>query len=1295
MKITRGTIIKTGLPVLAAACFSTSANAQMLGNTSGTIGVDPPDPYECSADFSYTHQDQLISTIRSFQCNNTLTYLGSYYDTSDGMIGAETGEYVTLKCVDFSIWSTEDATSQTLFIRIYLDLDPSTLVPDTNEGLLVSEDSFVLGPHGGWANSNSTNACCQGHPDGDKSMSLTGTEGLITGLDGLGVLMTPDQKFWVEIGHEGESRTRHATYNDQGPFWPNFIPPGTQERRDHVPALDYAGTWARNTNGCTGFPNWGLQETVWGTATNRDYPTQLHFTPGDSTLPPSLPFGCPSDFTGAEGSPDGVVGIEEFLGVLANWGALAPPRPDGDVAPCDDTFATDCRGDNEVGILDFLEVLADWGECPNNVDDCEEVLNVLNQAGYITVDGTYPFEYNPGNTRVEVLRPDTNSLAEVLAKTPGGCGWANYGTDAIPGGFAFGDSIGVDREFSLNTGDVWFTYLAPGNGRAFFDSAPSGGCGSLGPSENAVNVIEVYPGGVCPESWLESIDCGESNSLDCLGFAHGRTEINVVGGEEYLVRMGSWVAWEAGIGELTTSFVDNCVCAAALPMAIGGSTSGNTEGACIDGGPGCSVGTGIPQTVGGRWYMVVGDGNTLTASTAGTVPFEDPFDPEEPIAFDSAISVYCNNAGELCPANLATFDCVASSAASFTDNFHETVSWCSTTGQEYFILVHGNPSGPISEWEQGFFVLDVSTDAVVCLGAASCGQPRPGNDNCSAATSVVEVGPPVAGVIVTNIAVNTNNASTEPLEASAVGCGGIDETVWYSFTPSQTGNVTFSTCSAANTFNSRIEVYDAATGGSCPLGGPSLGILLCANDTLGCPLQGFFSAPILLFAGQTVIIKIGSPTAGQSGIQQGTTTLTITNTVSPSSCPQVCDVAGVLEGGGNGELLFGDGFIGFGGYSNLEISAVVGTFEIGEEITGGTSAVTANVNQPQLIGGVDSLLLAGSGNTFTLGETITGGTSGATATVGTQTDFTGSLEQDFTNGGCDLCVPLFDALAENDIVCGQSSTYADSFDGDCDLVSDGAFFKRDTDWFAITIPDTDDGLGGENRIPGSRVTLTISSEFPALFGFTEAVCGANPSEEVPFVASATSGGLCTDSAMTVDLAAGDYYVLVTTFNLSGVDPGNATEGHDYQLSVGAYAPSQLAPSNDDCADATDITANIDGLQVVSDNRFATDDGSEPAPSCHSAAGSLAGSVWYSFVASSANMTVSTCSSIVGTNSTLAVYSGDCLTLVEVGCAEDECGVTLSTVDLVGLTPAETYFIMLGGNAAADQSVFRITITNTP
>jgi len=62
---------------------------------------------------------------------------------------------------------------------------------------------------------------------------------------------------------------------------------------------------------------------------------------GVSFIPPPCPFDC-------EPVPDGAVGINDFLTLLAQWGAVDSCDVDG----------------GGVGITDFLGLLASWGRCP-------------------------------------------------------------------------------------------------------------------------------------------------------------------------------------------------------------------------------------------------------------------------------------------------------------------------------------------------------------------------------------------------------------------------------------------------------------------------------------------------------------------------------------------------------------------------------------------------------------------------------------------------------------------------------------------------------------------------------------------------------------------------------------------------------------------------------------------------------------------------------------------------------------------------------------------------------------------
>jgi hypothetical protein len=101
--------------------------------------------------------------------------------------------------------------------------------------------------------------------------------------------------------------------------------------------------------GVGGYGNFGglVSSELFDTAVLMDFPVDfeaeiddLHFGP-----PPCL----------ADMDADGIVGITDFLDMLALWGTDPGGPPDLD-------------GDGTVGITDFLDLLAAWGPCPFFVD---------------------------------------------------------------------------------------------------------------------------------------------------------------------------------------------------------------------------------------------------------------------------------------------------------------------------------------------------------------------------------------------------------------------------------------------------------------------------------------------------------------------------------------------------------------------------------------------------------------------------------------------------------------------------------------------------------------------------------------------------------------------------------------------------------------------------------------------------------------------------------------------------------------------------------------------------------------
>jgi len=144
------------------------------------------------------------------------------------------------------------------------------------------------------------------------------------------------------------------------------------------------------------------------------------------------------------------------------------------------------------------------------------------------------------------------------------------------------------------------------------------------------------------------------------------------------------------------SLAPNLTCGTAISVAVPSQTSGDTSQGFVNASvPAC----GPPAaTRPGLWYRVTGTGHTMTASTCNSIT-----------NFDSALSVYCGTCDNLfCAASNDNGNCP-------TGQNRARVSWCSTAGQSYYILVYGG-FGAIS----GTFRLDIADDGQPCTGATPC-----------------------------------------------------------------------------------------------------------------------------------------------------------------------------------------------------------------------------------------------------------------------------------------------------------------------------------------------------------------------------------------------------------------------------------------------------------------------------------------------------------------------------------------------------------------------------------------------
>lgn len=130
------------------------------------------------------------------------------------------------------------------------------------------------------------------------------------------------------------------------------------------------------------------------------------------------------------------------------------------------------------------------------------------------------------------------------------------------------------------------------------------------------------------------------------------------------------------------------------------------------------------------------------------------------------------------------------------------------------------------------------------------------------------------------------------------------------------------------------------------------------------------------------------------------------------------------------------------------------------------------------------------------------------------------------------------------------------------------------------------------------------------------------------------------------------------------------------------------PTHTSCEQAWELTCN--GRKGFDDS----DVSNPPSPpySCGNGS-SHDGTFWYRFTATTTSANISTCGS-VAQDSTFAVYTGTCGSLVEIGCSEDggcSSGSGLSTLCVTGLTVGDTYYIQMSARTTATRGLYVLEI----
>ncbi len=342
--------------------------------------------------------------------------------------------------------------------------------------------------------------------------------------------------------------------------------------------------------------------------------------------------------------------------------------------------------------------------------------------------------------------------------------------------------------------DIWFEYTASCNGVATMSTC------------NAADFdtrLAIYGGTLatcsCPIDNSTLLACND----DGVACANGTSEVAfpVNAGRCYTVRLGG-LGLAEGLGTLRVSCAPD-LCADASPLTVPATVTSSTANTPINDGIGPNCGLG-PVDSSGVWYLVPGNGGPITASIGSDA------------GFDSRLTIYSGSC--------AALTCVGE--ADVPGSGGESVSWCSTVGTDYLVLVHGVGGA------SGTFTLNVSGSNCDDFNACTA-------DSCSAGACVNDVNfddttfccVPVSGALSAisdgnPCTVDTCNVTTGAV-SHAAGPDGPNEACEDGFA------CTLDSCTSGACTSADINAIACLIDSECPGGNPCVsGFCECIGVTL-------------------------------------------------------------------------------------------------------------------------------------------------------------------------------------------------------------------------------------------------------------------------------------------------------------------------------------------------------------------------------------------------------------------------------------------------------------------------------
>jgi hypothetical protein len=536
----------------------------------------------------------------------------------------------------------------------------------------------------------------------------------------------------------------------------------------------------------------------------------------------------------------------------------------------------------------------------------------------------------------------------------------------------------------------------------------------------------------------------------------------------------------------------------------------------------------------------------------------------------------------------------------------------------------------------------------VCVTSLS----PPTNDNCAGATALTP------GATCTYTAGTTAGATTSGLAAT---CGGNpDDDVWYSFVATATSHIV--NVAGAASFDAIVQAYSDVCGSLASIG--------CSN------VSGNGGTEVLSLTGLTIgttyRVRVYHNGAGSSA----TPTFNICVTVPPANdnCTGAINVplSGCASPLAGTSLSASQSQAGCSGTADDDVWYSITASATGvAQITVASSASYDAVVQvfTGTCGSLTSLQcvnVTGNGGTETV--TLSGLTNGQVYFIRVYHQGAGSGGNTFTICATDV-VPCF--VGTGNVTVGAALPYSQTATT-CGQVND------------LTSTNVTNFCGSSSYYNGEDVVYNFT---PSVSGNVtiNLTSGGTWTGLMVHEGCPTVGGTCVASAqsstgnktVTVCVTAGvTYYVIVDSWPLPTCNA--------YTISISAPTGGG-APANDLPCNAEALTL---GVQAAGNNSCTSATGEPGVPACWSTG--VRNTVWYSVVApASGQLRIRTFPTNSGNplqNPQIAVYTGACgagMTFVACNDNAPSCGgytQFYSTLTLTGLTPGQTYFIVVDGNA---------------